>query len=134
MNLKELRSRGGFVSVAPVRKSVTWKRLDEAGVEQSDTFDIWVVKLSFGMIETISAPEEKRARNAALIHEAVRLGDDGKERFTYQDAYQLQPSLARALIVAVAEVNKLPKPKDGDEEEESLDPKDSAASTNSGTS
>lgn len=123
MNLKELKARGGFVSPAPVKKSVTWKHVDDNGVEQEDTFDVWVVRLSYGMIDSLYSGEDARSRNAALISEAVRLGESGKERFTYQDAYQLQPSLARALMLACAEVNALPKPKDK-EEEGADDPKD----------
>lgn len=122
MKLQDLRKQGGFVSAAPVKKSVTWKKVDDLSGEETEvTFDVWVRKLSFGMIESLFVSPDRKSRNAILISEAVRLGDDGKEEITYLDAFQLKPSLARAIMTAVAEVNALPKPKD--EGEEADDPK-----------
>ena len=125
MNLKQLREKGAFVSIKPVKKTVTWKHRDASDKEVEEEFDIHVIKLSYGMVERISSSalmsgEEKKSANAQLIVEAIRLGDDAKERFTYLEAYQLQPSLARTLIVAIAEVNALPMPDvegDGDPKE-----------------
>lgn len=125
MNLKQLRERGGFVSAKPVKKSVTWKQVDDlSGAGEDVTFDVWVSKLSFGMIESLATAPDRRSRNAALIAEAIRLGDEGKDALSYQDAYQLKPSLARALVIAIAEVNALPKPKEDGEGAD--DPKDLA--------
>lgn len=128
MNLKQLREKGGFVSVRPVKKSVVWKHADDlSGEEHTDSFDVHVVKLSFGMVERIQMgvratdENDQRSANAQLISEATRWGEDGKERMSYQEAYQLQPKLARALVIAIAEVNALPKPKEPGEEPE--DPK-----------
>lgn len=123
MNLKELKAAGGFVSPALVKKPITWKKADDlSGQESEITFDVWVRKLSFGMVESLVTAPDQRSRNSALIAEAVRLGDDGKESFSYQDAYQLKPALARQLVIAIAEVNALPKPKEEGEEAEA--PKD----------
>lgn len=112
MNLKQLRERGGFVPSAPVKKSIVWKTTDEkSGAEEDVAFDIFVRKLSFGMVESIATDPDGKSRNATLISLAVVLGDDGKETLSYTDAYQLKPSLARAMVIAIAEVNALPKPK-----------------------
>lgn len=120
MNLKQLREQGGFVSPKPVKKSITWKSADDlSGEEKEITGDVWVIKLSFGMIDELSNGADQASRNAALIHHALRLGDKGEEQMTFRDAYQLKPSLARAMIIAIAEVNALPKPKG----EEAEDPK-----------
>jgi hypothetical protein len=126
MNLKELREHGGFVSAKPVKTSVTWKRTDDLSGESKEiTFDVYIRKLSFGMIEETMTTPDKRSRNALLISEAVGLGKDGKDRMTYAEAYQLQPSLARELYIAVAKANALPTPKK-DDAEETEDPKDLA--------
>jgi hypothetical protein len=93
---------------------------------------VWVRRLSYGDVDSLSAPGgDIRARNAAMISEAVRFGETGEEQMSYTDAYQLDPKLARALIMPLAEVNamKIPKAKpNGKEgettEEEPEDPKD----------
>ena len=105
MNLKELKSKGGFVSSKPVEKTILWTRSVD-GVEVSDEFTVQIKPMSYGDIERIfiDPKDADRSRTAALIAESVILSD-GKERLSYQDAYQLAPSLARALADAVSEVN-----------------------------
>jgi hypothetical protein len=121
MNLQELHQRGGFVSAAPVKKEVRWDHVDEkTGEKVTDVFDVLILKLSYGLIEQIYSSPDKKSRNASLISEAVRLGEDGKEVISYVNAYQLAPSLGSAFYLAIAEVNALPKPK---KEEEADDPK-----------
>ncbi len=108
MNLADLKGKGGFVSSKPVKKEVVWKRKVD-GAEVEDSFTIHVRPMSYGDIERIfiDPKDEDRSRTAALLSESVLLGDDGKERLTYQDAYQLAPSLAAALSKVVSEVNAL---------------------------
>ena len=107
MNLKELRAKGAFVSAHPVKKSVTWKTSEGEDV----AFDVYVKKLSFGDYERLFLSEsDDRSRMARVLAETVKLGDEGKEDLSYEDAYQLEPSLARALIDAVNGVNAAPKP------------------------
>lgn len=106
MNLAELKARGGFVALAPVAKEVTWKHKDEAtGEELVDTFTVHVKRQSFGAIESIWASGEERSKSASYISQSIRLGDKGKDSLTYDDAYQLDPSLAGVLIAAINEVN-----------------------------
>lgn len=108
MNLKELRAKGAFVSAHPVKKSVTWKTTEGEDV----SFDVFVKKLSFGDYERLFLSEsDDRSRMARVLSETVKLGDEGKDDLTYKDAYQLEPSLARALIDAVNGVNGVGGPK-----------------------
>ena len=135
MNKKQLKARGGIVATAPIKIEIHWKHQDdETGETVEDVFDVHVKKLSFGMVEVALQPlmgQGQRAGKAALIAEAILLGDgtNPAERFSYEEAFQLKPTLAYQLYRAIAEVNSLPVPKapksddpaDADEEEEKED-------------
>lgn len=107
MNLKELRAKGAFVSAHPVKKSVTWQ--SESG---EVAFDVYIKRLSFGDYERLFLAEsDDRSRMARVLCETIKLGDEGKETLSYQDAYQLDASLARVLLDAVNGVNGVGVPK-----------------------
>lgn len=120
MNLAELQRKGACVDRSPVRRSITWTHTDEAGHETTDTFDVWVLRLSFGVIDRLSKTDDdaERSRNAELIAASIRLGEKAEEAIPYDVAYSLQMSLALELVRAIGEVNRL-KP-----EEDSGVPKD----------
>lgn len=101
MKLADLRAAGGFVSPAPVKRTVTWTPDGRDPV----TFDVWIKRRSFGAIERLFADDDDRSKSAAYIAESIALGEHGKDKLTYEDAYQLEPSLARVLIEALNEVN-----------------------------
>jgi hypothetical protein len=108
MDLKQLREMGGFIPSKPVKRTVTWQPLDDNGQPAGDqlTFDIHVKKLSFGAIERLMDERNvDRARMAAFISDSVSLGEEGKEKLSYQDAYQLDPTLATVFMQAVSVVN-----------------------------
>ena len=108
MNLKELRAKGAFVSAQPIKRSATWKTPEGEQVE----FDVHVKKLSFGDYERLFLSEsDDRSRMARVLCETVRLGPDGKDEFSYQDAYQLESTLARVLLDIVNETNGIGTPK-----------------------
>lgn len=106
MNLDDLKKIGGVVSSAPVPKSVKWVKKEDDGTEQEFEFTIHVLKHSFGSIEQIwNDKDESRSRAASYISKTVRLGEGGKDPISYDDAFQLEPSLAAAFIAAINEVN-----------------------------
>lgn len=105
MKLNDLKKLGGVVSAAPVQKEITWKKVDESGVEQEYKFTVFVIKHSFGTIEQIYADKEDRSKAAAFIAKSIRLGEKGEEVLTYEDAYQLESSLATQFLGAINEVN-----------------------------
>jgi hypothetical protein len=108
MNLKELRERGGIVPSAPVKHEVTWTKTADDGSPDPVTFTVYVRKHSFGTIERLFATDGKdpeRSRAAAFISESIMLGEDGSERITYEDAYQLDAGLAKVLMDAISAVN-----------------------------
>ncbi|WP_202844804.1 phage tail assembly chaperone family protein, TAC [Luteimonas saliphila] len=105
--MKELRAKGALVSDVPVRKEITFK------LDGSDdiTAVIHVKKLSVGDHENLflTGTDDKN-RTCKLIAETITLGNDGKEKITFKDAYQLHPALAGAMLAAFNEVNGAKKP------------------------
>lgn len=107
MNLAELKARGGFVSGALVKKEVSWTHMDPVSGDQiTDTFTIHVRRLAYGDIERIflGGEDGERSRSAAVIAARVLLGEKADERLSYEEAFQLEPSLAAALTDAIAKV------------------------------
>lgn len=95
MNLQQLRDTGGIVSPDPVKKTVKWN---------GEKFVVYVVRQSFGSVETLVKDLEGRSRSAALVASFIRLGDDASEHLSYEDAYQLHPDLAAEFVRVVNEV------------------------------
>jgi hypothetical protein len=108
MNLAEFKSKGACVDTAPLRRTISWSRPDEHGETITDTFEVWVRRLSFGTIDRLSKTDEgDRSRNAELIAASIRLGDNAEEAFPYDVAFNLHTSLAIELVKVVGEVNRL---------------------------
>lgn len=104
MKLADLKSSGAFVPLAPVATELTWKRKDADDL----TFTVFIKKHSFGTIEKIwGDKDDERSKSAALIAHSVLLGDDGKEKMSYEDAFQLDPGLAGVFIEAINQANGL---------------------------
>lgn len=115
MNLAELKAKGACVDIAPVRRTIRWTHTGENGEEITDTFDVWVRRLSFGLVDRLSKTDESdRSRNAELIAASIRLGDHAEEAMPYDVAFSLHTSLAIELVRAVGEVNRLKQSEDDD--------------------
>jgi hypothetical protein len=108
MNLKELKEKGGFVDSSLVKKAAVWEH-DVDGEAAKDEVSFFVRRLAFGDIEKMLTGETDKSRTAELIAESIRLGEKGKERLTYDDAYQLEPTLAKVFADAIREVNEMGK-------------------------
>lgn len=105
MNLKELKARGAFVSAHPVTKNVTWQPPEGGPVD----FDIFIKRLSFGTVEQVFLHDDAdRSRSANYIAQAVMFADDaGKPvAISYDEAFSLEPTLARVFLDAINDVNK----------------------------
>lgn len=105
-SMKDLKEMGGTVSPIPVKKEIKFTLKDE--VEY--TAVIHVKRLGIGDYEALFLVEgEERSRTAKIISQCITLGPSGKEPITFKEAYQFQPALAGAMIVAFNEVNSAKK-------------------------
>ena len=137
LTIDQLSTLNAVISAAPVAKEITWNRVDDStGESLSDTFTIFVRKLAYedqeqmmvmsGALDSIAEenldiddedeqPQRKKASRksitAALIATAVRLGENSTEELTHEQAARLHPTLAQAMLQAIAEVNPVPKQK-----------------------
>jgi hypothetical protein len=110
MKLQDLKQKGAIVAPGLTPKEITWTRKDPVTNEElTDTFTVFVVRQSFGIISEIMRGDQANegySKTAALIASCIRLGDDGTEVMEYDEAYQLQPSLAWEFLGVINEVNK----------------------------
>lgn len=104
MDVKKLQELGGIIPPTPVKQEVTWQPPEGDPV----TFTVHIKKLSGGALERLWTKTSKDQSNAAaLIADAVFLGDEGKEKFSYQQAFDLSPTLMDELIQAIDAVNPI---------------------------
>ena len=107
MNLAQLEEAGGFVSAELVKKEIEWAYTDkETGETNPVKFFVYVKRQSFGVVQETFVGTGDREKSAAYISNSLRLGEDGCERMTYEQAYQLDPKLAYKFVAAITEVNK----------------------------
>lgn len=108
MKVDELRARGGLIDSSMVKKNITWNKIDEDGQADPVNFDIFVRKNSFGLLDLANQlAREGKSRSAVVIAHGIRLGDQGEEEMSYEDAYQLDPGLSVVMFQAFMEVNKV---------------------------
>jgi hypothetical protein len=99
LTIESLSKTGGLVSDKPVKKHIKFK-ID--GSEHEG--DIYVSRVSIGVFEQIFLSDDKLSRTAKAISAGIRLGD-GSETLSFEQAYQLHPSLASAMLECFYEVN-----------------------------
>lgn len=105
ISIEELQQHGGFIDDAPVKKTIKWKPPGGTQI----TADILVVRQPYGSIEKVIGGDIDRSRGAQMISLSVRLGAEGKEQLTYEQAYNLHPGLALVMVNAINEVHQAPK-------------------------
>ena len=118
MKLDDLIKKGGTVDTKLIKKTADWKRPDDSGKEVVDEVSFYVRRASHAMFkqaftDAVAEDGSKVDQDSALIVAHIRLGDDGKEALTYEQAYSLEMNLSVLFIAAINEVYQAadPKPK-----------------------
>ena len=104
-NLSDLKQLGAFIQVDElVRREIKFRLTDE---EDELTAVIHVRRLSIGIHEAIWAdgPAASISKTARLLAEAIRLGESGEEKMSYEQAFSLHPRIALAMSTAISDVN-----------------------------
>jgi hypothetical protein len=101
VDLKELAKLGAFIDTQTVEVPVEWE-----GNHMTAHFR----RLSFGDYEAIAQMPEDRSRSATIISKTLFLPDVAR-LMTYEEAYQLAPKFAEALVKAMTEGKVLVSPK-----------------------
>lgn len=103
MSHKRLMELGAFAQT-PTKKRIEWTKDDGESVN----FDCWVKGIQFGEAEKlwkVDPDNPDRSVSAMMISRQICFDEAGKELLSYDDAYQLKPSFAYALMKAISEVN-----------------------------
>lgn len=106
-SLTQLKAAGGVVSREPVTKELSWVHVNDSGEEVTDTFDVLIVKPSFGKVLSIGKIEDREQLALTISTYIMLENDKGKpELMGYDTAMQLDPSLAFLLLGAIREVSE----------------------------
>lgn len=111
MNKDELQRLGAYSQPDAKKETVEW--VSPGG--EPVTFDVYILpRVAGAMFKARDvAKEVGDADNWSLyICTFVRLGDDGKQAFSYEEAYNLEPGLAAALVNAIVKVHGPAEKKD----------------------
>lgn len=114
LDLVKLNQIGGLVTGKATPRPVKWTTTDDDGNEVTHEFMVGVVKMGLAANERLWGMPEGESRMAMIIHEAIRLGEDFKQRITYEDACRLNIGLFNALFAESTKLN--PKPVDQGEQ------------------
>lgn len=101
MNLEELVKIGAVVSMDTVEVPVEW---------EGHKFTAHVRKLSYGDYEAMASMGDEVSKGATIISKCLFLPDQ-KRLMTYEEAYQLKPTFAQALIEAITTAKAIVSPK-----------------------
>lgn len=101
MNLEDLVKIGAVVSMDTVEVPVEW---------EGHKFTAHVRKLSYGDYEAMAGMGEEVSKGATIISKCLFLPDQ-KRLMSYEEAYQLKPTFAQALIEAITTAKAIVSPK-----------------------
>lgn len=114
INLNDLLAKATVNSSALVKRPIEWKRQGENGELITDNFDVFIVSdISFAASDRIYLGDNTdSSRQIRSIVERIRLGEEGTERLTIEQASNLEQNLGWALFSAILAFDKERAPKD----------------------
>lgn len=106
-SLSQFKGAGGILSREPVMVTGTWKHTDnETGEEVEDSFEIGIVKVSFGDMADLFNEKDREHMALSLSKSVMLLNEKNKMEFiSYDDAYRLEPGLATVIMELVRKQN-----------------------------
>ena len=125
MVLADLQKTGGVVSRERIPAEIQWRDVGEDGTFVPKAYRVFIVQPSYGDIELMAQEGggNRRAVQVATVAACVRLGEKGDVQLTYEQAFDLHPTLLLAMYAAIDKTGFVPKK-----------PERSPAPTRSGTS
>lgn len=118
MKLDDLIKAGGVVDTTLVKKTKDWTRTGKNGEEVTDEISFFVRRASHAMFKQAFIAAGKESANgldvdqdSALIVAHIRLGEDGSESLTYEQAFSLEHNLSALFVEAINEVYEGADPK-----------------------
>lgn len=115
MDISDIQSAGGLISDELIKRTGQWRGKD---------VEFYVRKLAYG--DAARAFGGDHVSQVELIRLGLRLGPNGTQQLTYQQAYQLDTELAKLFSDAISEVNEM-------DDEVDASPKGSRQKKNSGS-
>jgi|ERR1044071_762548 hypothetical protein len=104
MNLSDLKSKG-IIGTNFVPREIKFEYVDENGNDETFTGTIYVRRRTVADIDRMRA--QKDYSNNKTLVENIRLGENGSEEFTVEDAGEFPQALAEAMFHEIALVNGL---------------------------
>lgn len=104
LDLNKLQELDAFVKDELLKKTITFQLSSDS---DEITTEIFVRRLSIGIHEAMwtEARGKDASMTAKLLSQSVRLGENGEQQLSYEEAYRLHPEIALAMAKAVNEVN-----------------------------
>lgn len=118
MKLDDLIKAGGVVDTTLIKKTKDWTRADKNGEEVTDEISFFVRRASHAMFKQAYMEAGKEAgvgakvdEHSALIVAHIRLGENGEEVLTYEQAFGLETNLSMLFIEGINELYEGADPK-----------------------
>jgi len=108
MNINDIEKNGGFVDGTLIKKSGVWKRIN-AETGALDDFQVeYFVKLSSWLEyqEIFKGLDASKGLNPECLSivACIRLGEDGSEQLTYEQAVRLDSGLFNVFRTGISEL------------------------------
>ena len=106
MDIKQLESAGGFVSDDLVPKTGIWKKVGDDGEVEDFEISFFVRQATYAEYKrgTRGGEGVEYDPDAMLVAACIRLGPDGSQVLSYEQAYRLNPALFTVFLTAIGEV------------------------------
>lgn len=103
MKLGDLQKAGGVANGELIKKKGSFVTINAEGDVETVEFDFWVKQASYFDVTRIAKDDQGRDHKILMVAACVRLGDNGEEVLTYEQAGSLKPDLFATLLAGVTD-------------------------------